>query len=192
VAPVDISAGDWKAIEATTGPLSDVERKTVANLCAYYRTASQMEDPKAADVKNTLEALLKISSDVAAVRAMRACDDTTHALLQEALYEMDGPDLSVGELRAAKIHAAALLVKHRLPKGKGGAPKKWWRRKLAKWVLDYCAKHGLSTKVHSFEGNSTPPVVLLMALLGVVESASPQEDTAAVKILLKVMKQDSA
>lgn len=191
-APVQMSPGDWKAIEEAAGALSAVERESIAKVCAQYRVLMQLEDAKAPDIRATLEALLKIPGDYVAARAMADCDSTTHALLEEVLYEMDGPAFSEKGLRAAKIHGAALLVLHRFPKSKGGAPKKGWRTSLANWVLNYASRHRLGNSISSFNGNSTPPVQLLMALLWVIDPNAPGDDSAAVKLLAEARKRVSA
>lgn len=154
-----------------------------------------MEDATMADVRATLTAIVnaKGMAESELQRSMRDCDETTHALLQEALYDMDGPNRSEQTLRPAKIRAAAWLALSGLQKSRGGAPKKWWRRLLAGWVLGYCAKRELDSAISSSDENSTAPVRLLMTLLWIVSPGKPPEDNSvAVKLLLEARKQVSA
>lgn len=190
VGPVKISGGDWKAIEAATGALSDEDRAVLVEVCEVSHSIAIEAEVSRSDVRATLAAITRMTDDDELTKAFDHCDQNSYASLQHALYRIDGPDFWRHEIRPAKIRAAAWLATQYLDElfpSKGGPNSKGWRRFLAGAVLGFCEAKQMSPAVSSFAGTSTPAVSLLMALLWIVDpKKSPEDDSVAVKLLTEV------
>lgn len=187
VEPIEISAGDWKLLQEAAGDLTAADKEAIAYLCENYRDIAKDSSVGMPDIRATLTAMMGLSDEVELTQALANCDASSRALMDGALYSMDGAEFWRRNIRPSKIRAAAWLALQRLPLDRGGGRKKAWRRLVAEWALEFCGRKGLGDKAWTGLNGSTPAVQLLMALLWIIDPGKPPEDeSVAVKLLNEV------
>lgn len=185
IQPIAIPGGALARMElALSRKLSPAEISTIANELAFYQhIKNNLHEPKRQDVKETLEKIVKLSPREAQGAYLK-CDETTRALIDEALFDLELLDIRRGVYQPGEsvIQAAGTALGN-MQSHKGGRPSKPYQTLL----IDYAARlwpslGGTSCKAWERDGIETPIVTFTCALASIVDGEN-MDSSRAVKLL---------
>lgn len=192
ITPVSFSTADIETLNDILGrKLTNEEINRIATMLGSLQIHAPAEKTvNHQDIIKTLKGMSN-ADDTEIQRMFAHCDDTTEALLEEAIHVDMGvplPDAYPAAYASGLIRGAALNALRNLPRGKDGARVLWHRMLFAQAVRALWADLGRQDDaVWENNGNTTPFVQFAWRLLDIVEPDTCPDPSNVAKLLRKVI-----